>query len=80
MIKVPGTIEGVPAVRQLTDEGINVNITLLFSRTAYKAVAEAYLAGPLRATGADSDRHHLLTHSTNCSGMRSSTIATRRTR
>jgi len=45
MIKVPGTREGVPAVRQLTDEGINVNITLLFSRAAYKAVAEAYLEG-----------------------------------
>jgi transaldolase/glucose-6-phosphate isomerase len=45
MIKVPGTLEGVPAVRQLTDEGINVNITLLFSRTAYAAVARAYLAG-----------------------------------
>jgi transaldolase/glucose-6-phosphate isomerase len=45
MIKVPGTLEGVPAVRQLTEAGINVNITLLFSRDAYKAVAEAYLAG-----------------------------------
>jgi transaldolase / glucose-6-phosphate isomerase len=45
MIKVPGTIEGVPAVRQLTAEGINVNITLLFSRAAYESVAEAYLAG-----------------------------------
>jgi transaldolase / glucose-6-phosphate isomerase len=45
MVKVPGTIEGVPAVRQLTEEGINVNITLLFSRHAYEAVAEAYLAG-----------------------------------
>jgi transaldolase/glucose-6-phosphate isomerase len=45
MIKVPGTREGVPAVRQLTDEGINVNITLLFSRAAYEAVAEAYLSG-----------------------------------
>lgn len=45
MIKVPGTLEGVPAVRQLTGEGINVNITLLFSRTAYEAVAEAYLEG-----------------------------------
>jgi transaldolase/glucose-6-phosphate isomerase len=45
MIKVPGTLEGVPAVRQLTEEGINVNITLLFSRAAYEAVAEAYLAG-----------------------------------
>ena len=45
MIKVPGTAEGVPAVRQLTEDGINVNITLLFSLNAYEAVAEAYLAG-----------------------------------
>ena len=45
MIKVPGTAEGVPAIRQLTDEGISVNVTLLFSRAAYEAVAEAYLAG-----------------------------------
>lgn len=44
MIKVPGTAECVPAVRQLLDEGINVNITLLFARSAYEAVAEAYLA------------------------------------
>lgn len=45
MIKVPGTLEGVPAIQQLTDDGINVNITLLFSRAAHQAVAEAYLAG-----------------------------------
>jgi transaldolase / glucose-6-phosphate isomerase len=45
MIKVPGTPEGVPAVRQLTSEGININITLLFAQEAYEAVAEAYTAG-----------------------------------
>lgn len=45
MIKVPGTPEGVSAIRQLISEGINVNVTLLFSRAAYRAVAEAYLAG-----------------------------------
>ena len=55
MIKVPGTIEGVPAVRQLTDEGINVNITLLFSRTAYQAVAEAYRAGLEQRIGRGDD-------------------------
>src|SRR5262249_22098159 len=31
MIKVPGTVEGLPAFRQLTGEGININVTLLFS-------------------------------------------------
>ena len=44
MIKVPGTVEGAKAVRQLISEGINVNITLLFSRHVYAEVAEAYLA------------------------------------
>lgn len=45
MIKVPGTEQGVPAIRQLIAEGINVNVTLLFSREAYKAVALAYMEG-----------------------------------
>jgi transaldolase/glucose-6-phosphate isomerase len=44
MIKVPGTPECVPAVEELLAEGINVNITLLFARSAYAAVAEAWLA------------------------------------
>jgi transaldolase/glucose-6-phosphate isomerase len=45
MIKIPGTPEGVPAVRQLIGEGININITLLFSQDAYVKVAEAYIDG-----------------------------------
>jgi len=45
MIKVPGTPAGVAAIRQLIGEGINVNVTLLFARSAYRAVAEAYLDG-----------------------------------
>jgi transaldolase len=45
MIKVPGTLEGVPAIRQLIEEGINVNVTLLFGLARYRQVAEAYLAG-----------------------------------
>jgi transaldolase len=45
MIKVPGTDEGAKAVRQLTANGINVNITLLFSIAAYKAVIDAYMNG-----------------------------------
>ncbi len=44
MIKVPGTPEALPAIRQLLSEGINVNVTLLFSRRAYAGVAEAHLA------------------------------------
>jgi transaldolase/glucose-6-phosphate isomerase len=45
MIKVPGTKPGLPAIRQLIGEGINVNITLLFSQQVYEEVVEAYLAG-----------------------------------
>jgi transaldolase / glucose-6-phosphate isomerase len=44
MIKVPGTKECVPAIRQLLEEGININITLLFAQSAYEQVAEAYIA------------------------------------
>ena len=43
MIKVPGTKEGWPAIERLLTEGINVNITLLFSLEHYRQVAEAYL-------------------------------------
>jgi transaldolase len=45
MIKVPATQAGLPAITQLIAEGINVNVTLLFSRDMYARVAEAYLAG-----------------------------------
>jgi transaldolase len=45
MIKVPATPAGVPAVEQLTAEGININVTLLFSVERYRAVAEAYIKG-----------------------------------
>jgi transaldolase/glucose-6-phosphate isomerase len=45
MIKVPGTKAGVPAVRQLIADGVNVNITLLFAIEAYQAVAKAYMDG-----------------------------------
>jgi transaldolase/glucose-6-phosphate isomerase len=45
MIKVPASIEGLPAIRELTAEGINVNITLLFGIERYEAVARAYMEG-----------------------------------
>jgi transaldolase/glucose-6-phosphate isomerase len=55
LIKVPGTRAGVPAIRQLISEGINVNVTLLFGIQAYLDVAEAHLAGleALKAGGGD---------------------------
>jgi transaldolase / glucose-6-phosphate isomerase len=44
MVKVPATPEGIPAIRQLLEEGLNINITLLFAQSAYEKVAEAFLA------------------------------------
>ncbi len=45
MIKVPATEEGYQATQQLIEEGININITLMFSLSQYERVAEAYVAG-----------------------------------
>ncbi|HEU4703987.1 MAG TPA: bifunctional transaldolase/phosoglucose isomerase [Conexibacter sp.] len=45
MIKIPGTPEGVPAIRAAIAEGININVTLLFSLDAWASIAEAWLAG-----------------------------------
>jgi len=45
MIKVPGTAEGLPAIRTLIGEGININVTLLFAHEVYEKVADAYIAG-----------------------------------
>ncbi len=45
MIKVPGTPAGVPAIKTLISEGINVNVTLLFAIDAYLAAANAYIEG-----------------------------------
>jgi transaldolase/glucose-6-phosphate isomerase len=55
MIKVPGTPAGLPAIEQLISEGLNVNVTLLFSQEVYERVAEAYIAGleRLAARGCD---------------------------
>ena len=58
MIKVPGTEEGIPAIRELIGAGINVNITLLFSTAVYEHVVDAYLAGleEVLADGGDISR------------------------
>ena len=45
MIKVPATLEGLPAIQQLIGEGININITLLFGLPRYRQVVEAYVTG-----------------------------------
>jgi len=44
LIKIPGTPEGLPAIRQSLTEGININITLIFSLQTYREVAEAYIS------------------------------------
>jgi transaldolase/transaldolase/glucose-6-phosphate isomerase len=45
MIKIPATVEGLPAIRKCISEGININITLLFGLPRYKEVVDAYLSG-----------------------------------
>ncbi len=55
MIKVPGTPEGLPAIRQLLSEGININVTLLFAQGVYEEVAAAFVDGveQFAASGGD---------------------------
>jgi transaldolase len=44
LVKIPGTIEGAPVIQQMLEEGININITLLFAVASYERVARAYIA------------------------------------
>lgn len=50
MIKVPATPEGIPAIETLIGEGININVTLMFSMAHYEAVAHAYIRGLKRCS------------------------------
>lgn len=52
MVKIPGTAEGVPAIRQCIRDGVNINITLLFSVPRYREVMEAYLQAMEERTAA----------------------------
>ncbi len=58
MIKIPATANGIPAIHQLISEGINVNVTLLFSQETYEQAAEAYISGleKFAARGGDLNR------------------------
>jgi transaldolase/glucose-6-phosphate isomerase len=58
-VKVPATKQGLPAIEQLTSEGANVNITLLFSVKRYEEVAEAYLRGLERRTSQGQPIHEI---------------------
>ncbi|MFL5627271.1 MAG: transaldolase [Ktedonobacteraceae bacterium] len=59
MIKIPATPEGIPAVRQALTEGINVNITLIFSLSDYKKVADAYISALESRQAAGQDIAHI---------------------
>jgi transaldolase len=57
LVKIPGTAEGIPAIRQMISEGRSINITLIFSLDRYAEVIEAYLSG-LEAYAGDLSRVH----------------------
>ncbi len=59
LVKVPGTVEGAVAIRELIAEGINVNVTLLFSVDMYQKVADAYMEGLERRVQAKQPIDHI---------------------
>jgi transaldolase/glucose-6-phosphate isomerase len=59
MIKVPGTKECIPAIRQLLEEGININITLLFAQSAYEQVAEVFITALEARAAKNQDISHI---------------------
>jgi transaldolase len=59
MIKVPATPAGIPAIAQLISDGININITLMFSLAHYEVVAQAYLNGLRRLAEQGGDVHRV---------------------
>jgi transaldolase len=60
MIKIPATVEGLPAITQAISEGISVNVTLIFSLDRYRGVMQAYLTGleQAREAGRDLSKIH----------------------
>jgi transaldolase len=59
MIKIPATVEGLPAIRASIAAGVNVNVTLIFSIDRYREVVESYLAGLEDRTAAGGDLSHV---------------------
>ncbi len=60
LIKIPGTKEGVPAIEQMLYEGVNINITLLFSIESYEAVAQAYINAITRRVAEGKPINHII--------------------
>src|SRR5215472_7639307 len=58
MVKIPGTSAGLPAIRRMLGDGVNINVTLIFSTERYVEVVEAFLSGleDLRSAGGDPSR------------------------
>ncbi len=56
-IKIPATTEGIPAIEEMLYEGVNINVTLIFSIQSYKAVAEAYIRALERRTAEGKSVH-----------------------
>ena len=59
MIKIPATPQGLPAIRQALEEGININITLLFAQSAYEQVAEVFIAALEARAAKNQDIAHI---------------------
>jgi len=59
MVKVPATLAGIPAIRQLIADGININVTLIFSLERYAMVMDAYLAGLEQRVAVDQPVDHV---------------------
>jgi len=59
MIKIPATVEGIPAIQTLIAQGININVTLIFSQETYDQVAEAYISGLEQRAAAGNPIDHI---------------------
>jgi transaldolase/glucose-6-phosphate isomerase len=59
MVKIPATVEGIPAIQQCISEGININVTLLFAQEMYEKVAQGYIAGLNTYAASGGDPQHV---------------------
>src|SRR6202142_204694 len=59
MVKIPATLEGIPAIQTLISEGININVTLLFAQSMYEKVAQGYIAGLKTYVASGGDPQHV---------------------